>query len=404
MVVSFDAYGKYEQPQMILCNPGTVLKNGTPTLAYGELPLVSDVEITLNFNEMSEVCLRTYYIPDNQNGWIFDVNERVIALYNAVMKYRYIFIPDIGFFRIDETTDTTENGRRVKDVSAVSCEVELKSPLIPYIADGTYPLTGTDPNTGMPGVLDTVMLNAPLWTIGHVDSSIAGKNRSFENVDVSKDVYTFLTEDIQDAYECVVLFDILNRTVNVYSNNNIGTPTSIHLAKDDLVEVIKTTDSNDGPYTAFRIFGDEATSISAVNPLGGNTVYDFSGFTSWMSSTLASKVIQWQQYISEIEGDYYDLSVNYYDCIADMTNAQAEIDRLNIQLELYTKCRENIIATDSTVPAVESNEQLSVVGGTPITITSEVSDVIDDIDALIQDVEAAILEAQSEYDSLEHTA
>lgn len=401
MVVSFDKYGNYETPAIILCNPGTVLNNGTPTLARGEIPLASDIELVFNFNEMSELSFRTYYIPDNQEGWLRDVNDDMIDIYDAIQKYRYLFIEDIGFFRIDETIDTTEGGYRTKDVRAVSCEVELKSPLIPYIPDGTYPLVGYNAETGMTGVLDSIISKAPLWSIGHIDTSLGDMNRSFENVDVSKDIYTFLTQDIQDAYECIVLFDTLNRTVNVYDNKHIGTPTNIHLTRDDLVEVIKITDSSDGPYTAFRIFGDEAMSIAAVNPLGGNTVYNFNAYLSWMSSELAEKVSEWQDAVHAVENEYYSIGMDYYDCVADLSDAQAEIDRLNIQLDLYQKCIDNMYATSSTVPVIECNEKLSLVDGTQILLNdTSVEVVASSIRNLIDEVNSDIATATEEYNSL----
>lgn len=404
MIMEFNQYGKYEEPRLILCSPGSKLVNGNPTMAYGEIPFVSDIEIIYNYNDMSELSFRTYYLPNEQNGMIDeDTMKYAVKFYRAIQKYRYIFIPDIGYFRIDSTTDTIQDGIRTKDVHAYSCEIELKNYLLPYIEDGTYPLVGINDETGRVSILGQVLAQTNGWIIGDVDDSLSNVNRSFTNVDVSKDAYSFITESLQEAYDCVFLFDILNRQVDVVATSNIGTDTDIHLTGNDLVELIKITDPTDGPYTAFRVFGNDAMSVAAVNPLGGNVVYNFSNYLSWMPASLATKVSAWQVAVSSAEVSYYDASVSYFNAEKAVNNSLAELDRLNIQRDIYTKCKENVIATDSTAPVVQSNEKLEAIDGDTITVTSSVSDTIADLEAKISDINDDIRDETAVYNTLNNT-
>lgn len=393
MRMLFDSFGRYENPHLILCNPGSKNNNGIPTLAYGELPLVSDIEIIYNYNDLSELNFRSYYAQADKYRYVVDA-------YMGLQKYKYIYVDGVGYFRIECVTETLENGTRVKDVNALSCEIELKNCLLPYIEDGTYPLFGFNSETGMYGIINVALENDKNWSIGYIDPDVADFNRSFTDVDVSKDVYTFLTTDVQDAYGCVVLFDILSRTISVVAASNVGTDTNIHLTGDDLVESIKVSDTSDGPYTAFRVFGDDAISISAVNPLGSNVVYDFSSYIPWMSESLGNKVAAWQNLVESSEVDYYEVSVDYFRKKAQADNIYAEIDKLNIQLALYQTCMDNIISTRSTTPIIQTNTELEKVDGDPIEVSDDISQALFAVDAKITSVESSIQDESDAYDAI----
>lgn len=393
MRMLFDSFGRYENPHLILCNPGSKNNNGIPTLAYGELPLVSDIEIIYNYNDLSELNFRSYYAQADKYRYVVDA-------YMGLQKYKYIYVDGVGYFRVECVTETLENGTRVKDVNALSCEIELKNCLLPYIEDGTYPLFGFNSETGMYGIINVALENDKNWSIGYIDPDVADFNRSFTDVDVSKDVYTFLTTDVQDAYGCVVLFDILSRTISVVAASNIGTDTNIHLTGDDLVESIKVSDTSDGPYTAFRVFGDDAISISAVNPLGSNVVYDFSSYIPWMSESLGNKVAAWQNLVESSEVDYYEVSVDYFRKKAQADNISAEIDKLNIQLALYQTCMDNIISTRSTTPIIQTNSELEKVDGDPIEVSDDISQALFAVDAKITSVESSIQDESDAYDAI----
>lgn len=404
MVVSFDKFGKYEAPTMILCDPGSVLSNGVPTMSHGEIPFVTDLETVFSFNEMSEINFRTYYVPTNQNGWLKDdAASFVSGIFNKLEKYRYIYLVGYGYFRIADVKDTTQDATRTKDVRAVSCDVELTKTLLPYIQNGTYPITGHNNDTGMDGIIGLAISNAPFWSVGHIDEDLLTLNRTFNDVDATKDVYTFLTEDIQEAFECIVLFDINERVVDVYSKSNVTVDTNIHLAREDLIEMLEISEPSDGPYTGYRVFGEDAISISAVNPIGGNVIYNFDNYLSWMPDTLKQKVINWEQAVADIESSYMSISLEYFTLSENLTNLMAEIDRINICKEIYQKCYSNVQATSSSVPGVQCNDEIAKYGESPISLTAYAEDLLSALSVRISEKEADLAAAVAAYDELEAT-
>lgn len=74
-------------------------------------------------------------------------------------------------------------------------------------------------------MLHRVLNVAPNWSVGHVDQSIANKQRTFDIDD--SDVYSFLINDVSEAFNCLFIFDTVNMTVNAYDLDNYGDDTNI---------------------------------------------------------------------------------------------------------------------------------------------------------------------------------
>ncbi len=122
-----------------------------------------------------------------------------------------------------------------------------------------------------------------------MDNAVSAKYRTFEDVDTKLNILSFMLENMQDAYECIFIFDIANRTINVYDQNDYVRQTDIHITKDDLIKSIDISENSDDLYTAISVMGDDNITISAINPLGGNTICNFSNYLSWMSVTASER-------------------------------------------------------------------------------------------------------------------
>ena len=109
--------------------------------------------------------------------------------------------------------------------------------------------------------------------------------------------------------------------------------------------------------------------------------------------SLRERVLSWQNRISEVQDLYYNLNLQYYDTLAARYNYAAEMDRLNTQMAVYKKCRDNIVANNGSVNFDEYNEIIEESGGTAINISTEIEDVLSQIDELIAS-------AQDEYNTV----
>lgn len=378
MIVKFDSLNRFEPPKLTLCNPGSEYKNGMINKIVGMLSNTEAEEIVFNFNATSELNFRLNKIKRDST----EENEYVNAIYRGVQNRRLLFAEDIGYFMITSVEEGCSDGIHYKDIKAQSADVEIAQKMIPFIEDGTYKFT-TDETGTKKGILETIVETIPLWTIGYVDKAVSEKFRTFEDVDTNLNCLSFLLDNVQEAYECIILFDILNRTINVYDQNNYVKQTNIHITKNDFINSIDITESADDLYTAVNVLGDDNVTISAINPLGTNVIYDFSHYLDWMSDSLRSKVIEWQNNIEQAKESYYNSNLQYYKKMAEASSLNAEIERLSTQITLYMRCRNNIVAESSTDLVNDYNEAIISAGGQPVSISEDINETLAYIDNLI---------------------
>ena len=383
MLVRYNSLNRMEPPQFTLCNPGSVYKDGIVTNIVGMLVDHEAEEIVFNFNASSELNLRVNRAQrenPEDNGYAQNV-------YRAVQNRRLLFVDDIGYFMITGIEDGYDGGVHYKDVTAKSIDVEIAQKMLPYIANGTYRFT-TDTTSTNKGILETIVEVLPLWTVEYVDEAVASKWRTFEDVDTSMNCLSFMLENLQDAFECIFLFNNITRTISVYDQANYVRRTSIHITKDDLINSLSVTENADDLYTAISVLGGDDVTISAVNPTGSNVIYDFSYYFDWMSDGLGQKVRAWQDAVEDAFDSYYETSLLYYQGLAKVSDLKQEIEMLDTQLKMYTRCRENIVAESGTTLTESYNAAIEESGGTPITICEEVADTLAGIDELIAQCES----------------
>ena len=324
MIVKYNSLDKTETPILTLCNPGSTYSNGYLTNVVGILTDCEAEEIIFNFNSPSELNFRINKVERDAST----ENNLIKQLYDAVKNRRLIFIDGIGYFSITNIEDNYQDGIAYKDVKAQSIEVELQQKQIPYIEDGTYRFL-TDGNETTIGLFNRIAEILPLWTIGHIDETIKGKWRTFEDVDITLNCLGFLIDNMQEAYECIFLFDAINRQINVYEQSNYVHRTGIQITKDDIIKSLNVTENADDLYTAISVQGSDDLNISAINPLGGSVIYNFHYYLSWMSSNLRSRVTQWQIEINSVKDNYYQNNLNYFNKLQQISNLQAEVNRLD---------------------------------------------------------------------------
>lgn len=376
MKVRFDKLNRFETPLFILCNPGSVYANagyadsGNVSNIIGILSNTSAEELILNFNSTSELNFRI----SNINHEASKNTTYLQDLYNSIQNHRLIFVSGIGYFVIKNVVDGFDNGLPYKDVKAESCEVELKNKILPYIENNTYQFMS---------LLNKIVDTIPNWAVGHVDDTISIKYRTFRGISEETNILAFMQENMQDAYECVFVFDIIHRLINVYDQSTFVTQTEIYLTKDDLINELNITEKADDLYTAIRVFGNDNLTIHAVNPLGTNIIYDFGYYLSWMSEGLRTKVTEWQKQIERIKDEYYSKSYQYYQYLQSCSTLEAEIRKLAIQVSLYMECYNNIMnsSDDEDYEALieEYNKSLEEHDGEKIVIYDEIQDTATEV-------------------------
>lgn len=386
MRVRFDSLNRFEAPKFTLCNPGTVYRNGATTNTLGILTDTSEEEIVFNFNTTSQLSLRVTRIP-REDAEQDAFSER---MYRSLQNRRYIFAEDIGYFVITNVGDEKiVGGMAYKDITAESCEIEIQNKSIPYIENGTYQF---------PDLMDRLVTVLPKWSLGEVAGAVASKYRTFQDVSVGLNVLGFMLNEMQDAYECIFVFDIINRVIDVYDQNDYAIITDIHMTIGNPVTRVQTTENSDDLYTALRVTGGDNLSIAPLNPVGTGVIYNFDYYLDWMSEGLRDKVRAWQCLVVYYEEEYYHLNLDYYNKLTEISTLNSEIARLELLRSMYQQCRDNIVAQSSPAAVNDYNEDIVGNGGTEIVIYEEIADTLDTIDLLIRQVDSDIIQNTSALD------
>lgn len=299
MIVAYDYFDRLEKPAITLCNPD-----------YSELyslEACANTQLTLKWNAQSELSL-TY--PQT-------VNDVVMEAYGYLVGKRLILVDNIGYFVITDVSEGFDGSIPIKNVSCLSLESELVFKKLIRLT-GTYKFynstTPADPTT----IVGYIFGLLPNWTVSSVDADLIDIYRTFDVSDTN--IYNFLTTEVAVAYGCFFIFDYLNRTVAIVSSISSPTVTDIYLSFDNLIKRTDYTEITSEISTCLYVYGGNDLDIRDVNPLGTNTIYDFTYYKSgsWMSVGLVDALTAWQT-------KYNLYQPTYIATLAEMAQYQSDL-------------------------------------------------------------------------------
>ena len=177
-------------------------------------------------------------------------------------------------------------------------------------------------------LLDILLEEIPWWSVGSVDKSLTSKiNRlSIEE----QDVYSVLTQDVSEAYECFIEFDTINCKINVYDINTYSKETNIYLDNENLLSSFQIDINSDNIYTTFYVSGGDSDSgsnlyINQVNPTGSNLIEDISYFLNdkYLDSDTIENYNSWKSHYDSCFSSYmsnYKLYNNQLETCNELLN------------------------------------------------------------------------------------
>lgn len=102
--------------------------------------------------------------------------------------------------------------------------------------------------------------------------------------------------DIEEAFDCTLDFDHINRVINVIANKNIGITKGTLLSFDTNVLELNMEEDSVIP-SALKVIGKDNLSISSENIFGGDMIYNYDYYMKFMSKECKSA---WERYIELI--------------------------------------------------------------------------------------------------------
>lgn len=366
MKIFFDGRGVVEKPTITLCYPGCLKKKsenatvGTVavsdttedyflTRSVGVLNNISDLNFDLNFNEQWTVSFEySYRTKDREylSEGFYDENK--ITLCSAIEERMYLYISGFGFFVINTVTTTETDDMIKKNIFALSVDEELKNYQAPFFASKSYNFIST--NTSEETIISNLSKCLGNWKLGYVDTSLYGITRYIENLD-NKSVYSFLFDFVQKNYNCIVVPNYEDRALNIYTREHYLAEykTSITLNKQNLINEAGIDSDASDCYTAVDARAQGDLSLSWINPMGNNILYNFSHYYSWMSPQLSAYLKSWKEYVDmlmgtkEHPGEYVTKNAVYLQAMTERVIAESELEKAQVEFNIASRDYNNLV-------------------------------------------------------------
>lgn len=349
MQATFDYYNRLQDPVLYVCNPDNRFL--APVVAY------SDCKLSVAFNDLSEL---SFSVPKYLAG---SDGKKEQECYRWLQRRRQIHMEGLGYFQIDDISESNNGVEITKQIDCSSCDSELNNKEI-FLAEGVYRLY--DPQHPEDTILGKILALFPSWSVGKIDADVESLSREFAS-EINESAFSFLNGEVEERFECIVSFDIENRLIHVRDAKKGIPSTDIFLSHDDVVENIEIKSSSEDIVTALKVTGDDVT-FRDVNPTSSDVIYRFTPFmtTEWMSQGLINRIKAWESDISQAENSFQEICKALQKAQSELLTLEtnyatqkSELSELQNQLpEVPTENRDKILVQISEKRAqIEATEK-----------------------------------------------
>lgn len=268
----------------------------------GAASIYDDLSLTFNLNAYQTASFKIYR----------DINGKKYEHYDDFQEDRLIMIQGISWYKIHVETNI-ENTGISKSITANSLECTLcNKRLIDFecntgeiLYDDYVKTIFYDPTNPKGSLLHRVLNVAPSWSVGHVDATLANKQRSFDEDDI--DIYSFLTGDVSETFNCLFVFDTFNMTINAYDLDDYGEDTNIYISIDNLAQSMTESIDENSIITCYRVNGGDGIYINEVNPNSTNKIYNFEYYLPEMEESIQNKVKAYNEKYQSLKPQYEEI-------------------------------------------------------------------------------------------------
>ena len=239
------------------------------------------------------------------NKYITGLDGKTVLnpLWKEVKEERLVCLNDSEYFVIKiNNFKSSEN-----ELSVTAYSLEYKLGKIDIALEDIYFYLMTSDEDSYIYNLNDYMYSETGWKFGHIDDSVRyditdegkeDKLRLFSSVD--KRWYDFLTEDIAETFNCLVVFDTLNKIVLLYDVNSVSENIQIYLSHDNYIKSLERTSSTDDIVTRMTLVGNEEMDIIGSVVTGYPYIEDYSYFANnkEMSENLISALNKYNQMVA----------------------------------------------------------------------------------------------------------
>lgn len=211
----------YTKPRVFLCETDKQIICQLET---------SELNGNFKFNGLSEISFEVGRIYND----IVTGETKINPYYNKIESPRLIYLEGFGYFELQGPEIISDGIKEAKSCTAYSLEYTLSQKYLEdfYVNTGEIhsievinatsekeivPITLYNPDNTKLSLLHLILEKAYGWSIGYVDASLRTLSRQFE-ID-RESIYDFLMNEVCEKFNCYIVFDTINNTINVYAES-----------------------------------------------------------------------------------------------------------------------------------------------------------------------------------------
>ena len=322
----------------------------------------SEVSFTGNANDISTISFTITQYIENDKGKRIPANG-----YELISRYMKIYVTNVGWFILDSPTTHHTGTYEYKEITASSAQVEFnQAPLdqwkvnrgttdsLEMLVDGNIEeIDGVEfakenikfYNADNPALslIDILVSKVSGWKVGYIDN-IPKTYESIENGEVVtttvlladevgtfdidyQDCYSFLVQDFEKYFNCVVDFDYSNFKVNFYRVENYGNDTNVTIGFRNVENSNDITIDDENIFTKFRVVGGDGLGIEQFNGGSNYLIYldEYWLNKKYLSESTIKKYKQWEEFCNTARYQYGEYSKQWNTLQNEISELQTRV-------------------------------------------------------------------------------
>ncbi len=359
----------------------------------GAIPYVHGLKFSINYADVSTIEFSTPY----------KVKGKLNPLYAAVTSYKIVYTENLGIYVLTTPQKDGDGMTETKTVTGYSLEYLFQGKNL-FLEEGTYNFWNpVDTNNT---ILGRVVELDPNWHVGYVSPRLVGCYRTFD--EYNSDALSFCYNDATEKYDCAFVFDVYEKSVNVYDANEKADCVPIYLDYENLVNTVGVQEISDDLKTKLHLYGSDGLSVREVNPTGQDYIVNLDYFiehgdldikVSDDGTTLASRIRDWENSIGAKRTYYAGLVSTRASLTAQKLMAQAELGGLRGQLDTLM-AQQSVIIQALALETSDSGKEiqqskLDEINNQIADKNNEVSTQESKIESVQEEIEACVAEIKT---------
>ena len=339
MQINRDYYNRIEPSRIYLATPSKRILCALNSID------TSEVSFTGNANDISTISFTITQYIENDKGKRIPSNG-----YDLISRYMKLYVTNIGWFILDSPTTHHTGTYEYKEITASSVQVEFNQvPLdqwkvnrgttdsLEMLVDGNVEeIEGVEfakenikfynPDNPALSLVDILVSKVPGWKVGYIDN-IPKTYESIEHDEVVsttvlladevgtfdvdyQDCYSFMVQDFEKYFNCVVDFDYTNFKVNFYRIENYGNDTNVTIGFRNVENSNDITIDDENIFTKFRVAGGDGLGIEQFNGGSNYLIYldEYWLNQKYLSESTIKKYKQWEEFCNTARYQYGEYS------------------------------------------------------------------------------------------------